>query len=229
MKFLYRNMSTCDAVIALQKNLQVLGLFTGTANGVFGETTEQAVIAFQLKGKLNADGVVGPKTAAKLGLQLSDHAYPVVVPNGRAEIIETFGNPLLSGFAEANLDFVATPKELDHVFKPVKSENGKRGFYCHRLLVINFTNVYTKIVAADLAKELHTFDGCFNIRNIRGKESLSTHSWGIAVDHDAALNPLGAKPVMNSVIVEIFKGEGFAWGGGWKRPDGQHFQYAQGY
>lgn len=229
MRILFRNMTTCDDVAALQRALQTIGLFTGQANGIFGESTEQAVIAFQLKNRLNADGIVGPKTAAKLGLQLSDISFPVPVPNGKAEIIETFGNPLLAGFAKASLDFVSTPPDLNHVFKHVDAKTGKHGFYCHKLVVINFTNVYQKIVDLGLAGALHTFDGCFNIRNIRGKDSLSTHSWGIAVDHDAARNPLGAKPVMNEAVVKVFEGEGFRWGGNWKRPDGMHFQYATGY
>lgn len=227
--FLYRNMSTGESTIGLQKSLQVIGMFTGPANGIFGETTEQAVIAFQLKNGLDADGVVGPKTAAKLGLTLTDISFPVVVPNGRAEIVQTFGNPLLEGYADACLDFLPTPKELDHAFKFIDPKTKLHGFYCNKLLVINFGNVYRKIVAAGLEKELHTFDGCFNIRNIRGKESLSTHSWGIAVDHDASRNPLGAKPVMHPGIVACFEGEGFHWGGNWNRPDGMHFQFALGY
>lgn len=227
--FLYRNMTTGEAVISLQKTLQVLGLFTEVANGVFGESTEKAVIAFQLKSGLNADGIVGPKTAAKLGIQLMDISYPVVVPNGRAEIVQTFGNPMLSGFAESCLDFVSVPKELNHAFKFVDPKSKRHGFYCHKLLVIQFGNVYRKIVAAGLEKELKSFDGCFNIRNIRGKENMSTHSWGIAVDHNAATNPLGAEPKMHEGIVKCFEGEGFSWGGNWKRPDGMHFQFAQGY
>lgn len=222
-------MTSSETVIILQKALQVIGLFKGEANGIFGESTEQAVIAFQLKNKLNADGIVGPKTAAILGITTTDLMFPVPVPSGRAEIVQTFGNPLLSGYAEASLDFVSTPKELNHVFKFTDPKTKKRGFYCNKLLVINFGNVYRAIVAAGLEKELHTFDGCFNIRNIRGKESLSTHSWGIAVDHNAALNPLGAKSVMHPGIVKCFEGQGFEHGGNWKRPDGQHMQYATNY
>ena len=51
-------------VIYLQKKL---GVATGGADGVFGPKTKAAVIAFQKKHGLTADGIVGPKTWAKLG------------------------------------------------------------------------------------------------------------------------------------------------------------------
>ena len=227
--FLYRNMSPCEAINRLQKKLEDLNLYNGGVDGVFGEMTEDAVIQFQMKNGLNADGVVGPKTAMKLGISIADVVFPVDVPNGRAEIVQTFGDPLLSGYAEAYLDFCSTPPELNHVFTYKHKTTDNHGFYCNKLLVIPFGNVYKNIVMAGLEQELHTFDGCFNIRNIRGKNSLSTHSWGIAVDHDAALNPLGAESKMHPGIVKCFEGLGFTWGGNWKRKDAMHFQYAQGY
>lgn len=49
-----------EDVKALQTKLGV------TADGEFGRATKQAVIAFQQKHKLTADGIVGPKTRALL-------------------------------------------------------------------------------------------------------------------------------------------------------------------
>lgn len=76
-----------------------------------------------------------------------------------------------------------------------------------------------------LLKELKSFDGCFTIRKQRGGESISYHSWALAIDINAKENPLGAKPVLSSEFVECWKEAGWTWGGDWKRPDGQHFQY----
>jgi chitosanase len=56
-----------DAVKALQKALAAHGIEVG-ADGVFGPGTEKAVIAFQRKKGLAADGVVGDATRAALGL-----------------------------------------------------------------------------------------------------------------------------------------------------------------
>jgi hypothetical protein len=72
--------------------------------------------------------------------------------------------------------------------------------------------------------EIKTFDGCFNIRNKRGGTSSSLHSWGMAVDINAATNKFGARPSMPAVVIECFEKAGFDWGGYWTSPDGMHFQ-----
>lgn len=55
----------------VQQRLIDYGYMTGTADGVFGQTTYNAVIRFQKKNGLTADGRVGPSTAAALGVTLS--------------------------------------------------------------------------------------------------------------------------------------------------------------
>lgn len=85
------------------------------------------------------------------------------------------------------------------------------------------------------AQQLHVFSGTWNIRNMRGGSSLSTHAFGVAIDIAAPWNALGRKPgynkhsfTDNSLIVKAFKEEGWIWGGDWeRRPDGMHFQAAR--
>lgn len=55
-----------EDVRAVQLQLIDLGYAPGTADGIFGSRTKQAVSAFQQKAGLKADGVVGPKTFDKL-------------------------------------------------------------------------------------------------------------------------------------------------------------------
>lgn len=55
----------------VQQRLIDYGYMTGTADGVFGQTTYNAVVRFQKKNGLTADGRVGPATAAALGVTLS--------------------------------------------------------------------------------------------------------------------------------------------------------------
>lgn len=69
-----RRGSKGSAVTELQKKLKRWGYYSGAVDGVFGNGTEAAVKAFQRKNGLTADGVVGPKTAAALGLDLSGGA-----------------------------------------------------------------------------------------------------------------------------------------------------------
>ena len=60
-----------DEVATLQKKLKQWGYYDGSVDGVFGAGTEKAVQYFQRKNGLTADGVVGAKTAAALGMTLS--------------------------------------------------------------------------------------------------------------------------------------------------------------
>ena len=60
-----------DDVKKVQQKLIQFGYMTGTADGRYGEKTRDAVIWFQQKNGLTADGKVGAKTAAALGVTLS--------------------------------------------------------------------------------------------------------------------------------------------------------------
>lgn len=50
------------AVERLQERLQVLGVYPGAIDGIFGPATQSAVQALQQRNQLNPDGVVGPAT-----------------------------------------------------------------------------------------------------------------------------------------------------------------------
>ena len=54
----------------LQTKLKRWGYYTGVVDGVFGGGTREAVMYFQRKNGLTADGVVGAKTAAAVGMSL---------------------------------------------------------------------------------------------------------------------------------------------------------------
>lgn len=59
-----------DEVTELQQKLKRWGYYDGVVDGVFGSQTRAAVVSFQKKNGLTADGVVGPATAAALGMTL---------------------------------------------------------------------------------------------------------------------------------------------------------------
>lgn len=60
-----------DEVVKIQTKLRDLGLYTDNVDGIFGSNTKKAVIQFQRNNGLVADGIVGPKTLAALGLSSS--------------------------------------------------------------------------------------------------------------------------------------------------------------
>lgn len=98
--------------------------------------------------------------------------------------------------------------------------------YCNRDMVEPLTKAFINLISRGHVSELRTWDGCFNIRNKRGLNSASLHSWGIAIDVNAAWNGLGKEPTLTEGFVKCFTDAGFDWGGTWKRKDGMHFQLA---
>ena len=113
--------------------------------------------------------------------------------------------------------------------------------YCHHALVPMLIKVFSHLITRGHLDELKTWDGCYNHRPIRGYESrykqltiegnidaamdlLSIHSWGLAIDVNAATNGLGKDPTLSPEFVKCFTDAGFEWGGTWKRKDGMHFQ-----
>ena len=52
----------CPQVEALQERLKDLGYFSGRCNGEFGEDTREAVLAFQKRNRIDADGIAGGAT-----------------------------------------------------------------------------------------------------------------------------------------------------------------------
>ena len=55
----------------IQTKLKRWGYYNGAVDGIYGSQTRQAVRYFQSKNGLAVDGIVGPKTAAALGMTLS--------------------------------------------------------------------------------------------------------------------------------------------------------------
>lgn len=64
-------------VTSVQRKLKQWGYYSGAVDGVFGQDTYNAVVRFQKKNGLAADGVVGGDTAAAMGLSLGQAAVAV--------------------------------------------------------------------------------------------------------------------------------------------------------
>lgn len=99
--------------------------------------------------------------------------------------------------------------------------------YCNRDLIAPLTKALENLIRTGKVSELKTWDGCFNIRKKRGLSSMSLHSWGIAIDVNAAWNQLGHEPTLSPEFVKCFTDVGFDWGGTWTRKDGMHFQLSK--
>ena len=97
---------------------------------------------------------------------------------------------------------------------------------CHKLMIDQLRGALAEVEARGLGGSLHTYDGCYVPRFIERNpdNSISLHTWGIAIDLDASTNYRGIKGTMDPAIVEIFKRWGFRWGGDWKYTDPMHFE-----
>lgn len=130
-----------------------------------------------------------------------------------AECLRVIGPPEL----EKDMVVWDVPTELEMGVIPKK-------LYCNKRMVLPLTNAFKNIINRGLIGQLKTWDGCFNIRKKRGAGSPSLHSWGLAIDINAAWNGFGKVPTMSKELVACFTDAGFDWGGVWGKPDGMHFQ-----
>lgn len=133
-----------------------------------------------------------------------------------ADCYKKYGNPI----KELSMCVWFVPNHLQMKTIPKK-------IYCNKDLINPLSNAFLHIIERGVSTQVLTWDGCFNIRSKRGSKNISLHSWGIAIDINAAWNRYGKKPTMSKELVECFIDAGFDWGGYWTKPDGMHFQLKQ--
>lgn len=149
------------------------------------------------------------------------------------DLYQAFGHPK----DEKNMILFDVPIELEIGLIP-------RKIYCNKVIIEPLKKAFQSLIERDFVKELKTWDGCFNVRPVRGYEKkykdamrqkdlslaislLSIHSWGCAIDLNAFENGLGATPKLSKGFVKCFTDAGFDWGGNFKRKDGMHFQLSK--
>ncbi len=99
---------------------------------------------------------------------------------------------------------------------------------CHRLIMDDLRGALEEIVDAGLEEWLapRNFGGCYHPRRIGfGRENLSRHSWGIAIDLNVDFTLPGAGPVPPDEFIAIMGRHGFRWGGDFATPDNHHYEW----
>jgi len=98
--------------------------------------------------------------------------------------------------------------------------------------------VLDQLARKKLMAEIKTWDGLFNVRYQRdSRTKLSRHSWGLAIDMNAAWNPLVKVTSANRAalrkanvkwserFLQVWRDNGFECGADWMdRLDGMHFE-----
>ena len=105
-----------------------------------------------------------------------------------AELIKKYGNPatITLLWEQRNMVLWTVPKDLDKAIPALPTR-----IYIHRAFKDIAHNWLRALVEFDVAKEITTYDGCWNVRTKRGLTSLSIHAFGMAIDLNASHNPLG--------------------------------------
>lgn len=82
-----RRGSRGELVKQVQTRLKNWGYYAGSVDGIFGSGTESAVKAFQRKNGLAADGIVGKRTAAALGINLDGASTQSSANSGNLDLL----------------------------------------------------------------------------------------------------------------------------------------------
>jgi len=99
---------------------------------------------------------------------------------------------------------------------------------CHRLIMDDLRSALEEIVDAGLEEWLapRRYGGCYHARRIRtGRENLSRHSWGVAIDLNVDFSMPGAGPVPPDEFIAIMGRHGFRWGGDFASSDNHHYEW----
>ena len=156
------------------------------------------------------------------------------VPSGYPEVVAMYGDPSPRVLSTGEL--VVSPAWERANMVLVRNLPGVAKLYCHRLIVEPLRRALTTATATGWAPKTI---GCFSPRAKRSSAHLSLHTFGVAVDIDAADNAmiLHCAPdderrkvyAMPDAVIAAFAAEGFMWGGAFSASfDPMHFQLATG-
>lgn len=119
------------------------------------------------------------------------------------------------------------PETLPDLKLVNQSGNAIKRVYMNRLMWGPFLEALRNAQDSGVLHELKTLDGCLNVRSVRGGEGFSWHSYALAIDLNAAENPLGGPVAFSEKLIQCFTDAGFLAGAHFKRLDGMHFQWGQ--
>lgn len=134
---------------------------------------------------------------------------------------------------EFNLTYIPLPEPL----MLWDGKNKVSRVRCHRRIAGALSAVFNELHLRGFWPNIRMFLGGYNYRKTRGAQSMSRHSWGLAVDFDCVtwvpkkgwewLIPLLQENEPPPEMVAIFAKNGFYWGGWFSKKDAMHFEWGK--
>jgi len=228
-----------DDVAAWQRFLQSQNLLNADEpDGIFGQETLTATVAFQRQHGLVPDGVVGQATitiAQETGfqpVQVTDLAGLVAIPSGinaglspahLQTMLSLFGQPgqLTSGCSRI------TNAELAR--ETVTESVGPFRVTGWQPAVARLRDIFTQAAAAEpeVVNQVQTA-GMSCVRRVAGSQNFSNHSFGTAVDlfFGPDVDPRGDPHTQLGILklAPFFHSARWYWGAGFPTVDSMHFE-----
>jgi hypothetical protein len=130
------------------------------------------------------------------------------------------------GAESKNCSIYSVPEDISATW--INTATGKpcTRIYCLTDMHSALDTVFYLLRKRGLISELKTFDGCKNIRSVRGDPNcISAHAYGGALDINAATNALGTMGDMSQGLAACFTDAGFVHGRTFKRCDPMHMSF----
>jgi hypothetical protein len=99
---------------------------------------------------------------------------------------------------------------------------------CHRRMMPALRSAMAELRRRGLGRLVDPaeYAGCYAPRRIQPSGTLSLHAWGLAVDLNAASNPVGGESNQDPRLIRAMERHGFSWGGDFPTvPDPMHFEF----
>ncbi len=142
----------------------------------------------------------------------------------QAQLIAKFGDPYKDrlGFERKWMVLWVVPKDIRTEIPCMPPK-----IYLNKVIRDVLENTFRDIIEQGLQAEIVSFDGVFNIRSKRGSSGISLHSWGIAIDINARLNPFRGEVTWSDAFLQVWRDAGWICGADWSTAskDGMHFQW----
>lgn len=141
-----------------------------------------------------------------------------------AQLLARYGNPLTQrvAFTKKWIKLWQTPDDI-HAGIPCLPKYWE----INKDIQTPLEKTFRQIILAGVHTEIKKWDGCFVIRNQIGSNSISRHSWAIALDLNAAQNPLYGKISWSETFLNIWRANLWICGADFhSRTDGMHFEWS---